>query len=235
MKTLKLAVFDLDGTLSPLGKGMTFENMLRLRILEDNGVSVAVCSGKCTYYLCGYLRQVGLRTPLMVGENGAAIQIGIDLPPQHYEILPYDKRFDDARRIVSDFLHERFPDIWYQPNEIVLTPFPNTETEFDEIAAFLETRKSELQGLDVYRHSDSFDLVPKGSSKKNGLKRLTELLGIEPDEVAAVGDGVNDYSMFEFAGLALGINFPDEKAVDKNFNTIDEALTYCITLSARSL
>ena len=83
----RLVVFDLDKTLCPLGKGIADENLAMLRALEKTGVRIAICSGKPTYYLCGLMRQVGLERPVLVGENGAVIQFGVDLPPREYEVL----------------------------------------------------------------------------------------------------------------------------------------------------
>ena len=67
----KLIVFDLDGTLAALGKGIAPQSIAALRRLEDAGARIAICSGKPTYYLCGLMRQVELRAPVIVGENGA--------------------------------------------------------------------------------------------------------------------------------------------------------------------
>ena len=56
------------------------------------------------------------------------------------------------------------------------------------------------------------------------------MLGLEAKDVIAVGDGINDYPMFEYAGLALGINVAEEERVDKNFPTITEALKYILQI-----
>ena len=56
---IKLAVFDLDGTLAELGEWIQPENVALLKKLEERGIRVAICSGKPAYYLCGLLRQVG--------------------------------------------------------------------------------------------------------------------------------------------------------------------------------
>ena len=79
-----ILVFDLDGTLCPVGKGMLPQDAALLRRLEDEGFTIAICSGKTTFYLCGFLRQVGLKSPIMVGENGGAVQFGIGLPPERF-------------------------------------------------------------------------------------------------------------------------------------------------------
>ncbi|CAI8012787.1 Sugar phosphatase YidA [Geodia barretti] len=45
----------------------------------------------------------------------------------------------------------------------------------------------------------------RGVNKGSGLRALCGLLGIEPSEVAAVGDSFNDVAMFETAGLSIAM------------------------------
>ena len=56
-----------------------------------------------------------------------------------------------------------------------------------------------LDRRDEFEQSTSFkenvELNPKGVSKAEGLKVIMELLSLEPSEVAAFGDGGNDYKM----------------------------------------
>lgn len=220
---IKLIVFDLDGTLAELGKGILPENIERLKKLEEGGATIAVCSGKPVYYLCGFMRQVGLKYPILVGENGAVIQFGVDLPPKQYYVLPYS---DEAKRTINflkNKIIERFPDMWFQPNEVGLTPFPKNDLEFEAISSILEEHKDSVKDVTVYRHADSFDITPNGIDKKAGLQYLGEILDILPEETVVVGDGVNDYPMFEYAGYSVGINVKDDHKVDRNFAAIDEA------------
>ena len=88
---LRLAAFDLDGTLAEIGAGMTEQNLSLLRHLEARGIQIAICSGKPTDYLCGFARQLALQRPALVGENGAVVQLGADLPPKIYSIPPYSE------------------------------------------------------------------------------------------------------------------------------------------------
>jgi len=226
----KLIVFDLDGTLAPVGKGTTQENLRYLYELEEKGYRIAICSGKPTYYLCGYARQLELKAPILVGENGAVIQFGVDLPPRDYYVLPYAKSAKLAIKNMREAIDEEYPDMWYQPNEVMLTPFPFREEQFDWIQGYIDNHESELAGLDIYRHFDCFDIVPKGISKKEGLRFLGKLLDIPADKTIAVGDGVNDYPMFEYAGLSLGIGLKDSRKVNHNFIDVSEALKYLCTL-----
>lgn len=226
----KLIVFDLDNTLCPTGMGMTQENMALMRALEERGAHIAIASGKPTYYLCGFARQIGLRNPAFVGENGAAIHIGVELPPPVYEEMPYSAAARRSIELIREHIKNALPGLWFQPNVTGLTPFPRCEAEFDCIAGIIEKLHDQLEDIIVYRHADSFDITPCGITKKSGIARLGQMLGITPEETAAVGDGVNDYPMFEYAGLALGVNVQDESRVARNFEKIGDALSYLIGL-----
>ena len=226
----RLIVFDLDGTLAALGRGIEPENLQLLRRLEDAGARIAICSGKPTYYLCGFMRQAGLRAPILVGENGAVIQMGVDLPPREYYVAPYSDAAKRSIRLLRNAFEQAVPGMWYQPNEVGLTPFPRDEKEFDAVQAAIDALSGEIADVIVYRHCDSFDITPEGITKKSGLARLGRLLGIAPEETIAVGDGVNDYPMFEYAAHAVGVNVKDAEKVDVNFASVAEALRYLLGL-----
>lgn len=226
MEMLKLVVFDLDETLAVTGQAMLQENIKLLKSLEEKGVTISVCSGKPTYYLCGFMRQIGLNFPILLGENGSTAQFGIDLPPKQFYTLPYSGAARESLLCIKREIDKAVPGIWYQPNEVGVTPFPRSAEEFDVIAGILKENEAMLYDVEIYRHVDSFDIVPKGISKKKGLQKLGEVLGISPQEMAAVGDGVNDYPMFEYAGLAVGVNAKDEEKVDRNFGTLKETLEF---------
>lgn len=225
---IRLIVFDLDGTLAALGKGIEPENLELLRALEAAGARIAICSGKPTYYLCGFMRQVGLKAPVLVGENGAVIQLGVDLPPRDYHVAPYSAAAKRSIRLLRERIEQAVPGMWYQPNEVGLTPFPRNDAEFDAVQGCIDALKDEIKDVIVYRHCDSFDITPDGITKKSGLERLGALLDISAEETIAVGDGVNDYPMFEYAGHAVGVNVKDEGKVDVNFATANEALKYLL-------
>jgi Cof subfamily protein (haloacid dehalogenase superfamily) len=59
-----------------------------------------------------------------------------------------------------------------------------------------------------------FELLPSGVSKWSALCALAEREGIEPDEICAVGDEMNDLSMIRGAGIgvAMGNAHPDAVA-----------------------
>lgn len=74
---------------------------------------------------------------------------------------------------------------------------------------------------EVYRSANFFlECVPPGVDKAQSLERLLEITGISRDEVVAVGDGYNDVSMLEYAGLGVAMaNSPEEVKEHANYVT----------------
>lgn len=54
------------------------------------------------------------------------------------------------------------------------------------------------------------DIVKKGCSKKNAINILADKLGIKQEEIIVMGDGGNDISMFECAGLKIAMENAEE-------------------------
>ncbi len=226
----KLITFDLDGTLAPIGKPIGSDTVKLLHKLADTGAHIAIASGKPTYYLCGLLRQAGLPDAILVGENGAAIEFGVGLPPTRSVTLPYSEEARNSLRFICEGLKRTMPHLWYQPNSVALTPFFSYDTDADAIARFLEENSAHICDVTVYHQCDCYDIVPAGIDKGAGLSYLCDMLGITADDVIAVGDGINDYPMFDFAGISIGINVADKSRVDYNFGRINDALSFIFSL-----
>ncbi len=84
-------------------------------------------------------------------------------------------------------------------------------------------------------YSDYYvEIYSKGTSKGNALKILAKELHIKKEEIACIGDGENDMSMFNVSGLRLAMgNAVDELKAKADFilptnnqNGICEALKY---------
>lgn len=224
---LKLIVFDLDGTLSEDGYSAIPEKELsRIKNIENCGVKIAICSGKPTHFLCGFLRQCDWKTPIMMGENGAVIQFGIFTPPTFFHVLPYS---DDAKKslaFLKEEIERRIPDMWFQPGLTAVTPFPKKDEEFDIIDDILKQNRDRLKDIIYYKHRDCYDAVPSGLNKGTAVEWLSKKLGIDITDAATVGDGINDYCMFEKVEHSFGINLPDKTKAKYNFDSLSDVLTY---------
>lgn len=86
--------------------------------------------------------------------------------------------------------------------------------------ALVEPRVKAALGknFSVYRSEPFFlEILPKGIDKAQSLARLLEVIGLTKDEMIACGDGYNDLSMIQFAGLGVAMEnavLPVRKAAD---------------------
>ena len=220
-------IFDLDGTLAPVGEATERECVELLWKIRDAGAKIAISSEKPTFYLCGYARHLGLGDAYLIVENGGVIQEGVDLPPRCFEKARLPEKTRRALKELRKKMEEAFPDeIWYQPNETALTPFPYKAEIFPPLRKLIEDFITPDLFLAVYEHPDCFDIEYSLLSKGEGLKKLSSLTGVDTKDMIAVGDWTNDYPMFEAAGYSVGIHLPDATRADVNFPTLKEALLH---------
>lgn len=78
----------------------------------------------------------------------------------------------------------------------------------EDYLALVEGRVKAALGknFSVYRSDPFFlEILPRGIDKAQSLAQLLKLLGMEREEMIACGDGYNDLSMIEFAGLGVAM------------------------------
>lgn len=135
-------------------------------------------------------------------ELGLPMQILAD--GEVYEINPYDEeslyRKVNPHLTFHDITRETLPDdISYNK---ALSAFHAEKLD----AAIPHLPKELHDQFEIFKSRDIvLEVMPKGVHKANGLKALTEYLGIKQEEVMAMGDEENDLSMLEWAGLGVAM------------------------------
>lgn len=70
--------------------------------------------------------------------------------------------------------------------------------------------------MDVYRSEPYFlEILPKNVNKATALEKLIRVTGNDRSELMAFGDGFNDISMIEYAGMGVAMGNANEKAREK--------------------
>ena len=77
----------------------------------------------------------------------------------------------------------------------------------EPLSALEKKMKKALEGkMNVFRSEPFFlELVPNGIDKARSLAVLLDELGMAREEMIAIGDGFNDLSMIQFAGLGVAM------------------------------
>ena len=72
--------------------------------------------------------------------------------------------------------------------------------------ALTKVPASMMEELGIFKSRDQIlEFCPKDAHKANGLAKLIRILGIQQEEVMAMGDEANDLSMIEWAGLGVAM------------------------------
>ena len=191
-----LLVFDVDGTLAPYGMPIEASVANYLCDLETAGHIVCIASGKDLYYLEALARGIGLRQPLLIGENGAVYK-GTD------RVLHYAVPRPTELKEIQAKIDDNFQNIKYQPNQINLTIFPLDAKTFEDLAQYTKKLAEQYDRLIFFVHADAIEFVPENVCKALALKRLKEELKISDQKTICIGDGDNDACLADECGLMI--------------------------------
>jgi len=231
---IRLLALDVDSTIARPNEPIENETLYLLRQIEGRGVRIMLMSGKPAAYLAGFGRQSGLHEPIIAGENGAVCVASPSFPPAYERVADVAP---DVRALMDDFARDavqRFGDaVWLQPNRVNVSVFwrlPADAAAVRDMAGAFMDDVGTAAGLRLYDHADCIELIVPGADKGTALKAVMAELGIEADDVVAVGDSFNDVPAFAVAGTSLGIRFDEAQ---HEFGSIDDALRWVIKEEVR--
>lgn len=132
----------------------------------------------------------------IIAENDADQYIQIDA-----------KGCDIDIHVVEDFGKE----VTYPVNKCLLTGDPDYMAGVEPRAA-----KAFEGRLSVYRSEDFYvEMMPLGIDKAYGLSKLLKRLGYTRSQMICCGDGFNDISMIEYAGLGVAMANASEQVRER--------------------
>jgi len=217
VKQLRNVAFDVDGTLADFGCPIPPEVAAALRALEGKIApregKIILATGKPAAYAAGLIRGMGLSAAAtaIVGENGAEVFTSGAVPPDRV-LSPVAPETISALAAVRADLDRRFGgQVWYQPNRVVLTPFPILGLGLTVEELFVFASDMNLPpGAQVFKHDDCIDITVE-VTKREGMELLLRGSGMAPEETIAVGDGINDIPLFGACGVSICVS--DNKQV----------------------
>lgn len=222
---IKLIVSDLDGTLLDHSKKVSSREQAALKKVKEAGMTLCLASGRMNVEMQQVLEEIGHRA-FSVSQNGAFIHLedGTFLKSQLFQPeLAHDvyqllKDFDLVKLVcsgeanyithltpASDDVQSRTfrPFIIKEDVEHVLKDaFPVCKFSlFGEIDILLQLKALMEEKLGDHvelfiSDKDCLDIMPLQVSKGSSLLVLMEQLGLQPAEIACIGDSFNDVSMF---------------------------------------
>lgn len=197
-------------------------------VITYNGAMIITGTGKKVLYNCTMREEDVLLVERLGRERNTTIAIWSDnqlyvnradeRAAKYSEISGTEpKLYSDVRDLIGKGINKL---LWYD--------------EVERINAF-EKEMHDLLGSTVNFHTSQpffLEFVDVNASKAIALEKLGEFYGITREEMIAVGDGYNDLSMIEYAGLGVAMgNAPEEIKKQADFVTLsneEDGVAYLI-------
>ena len=219
---IKLTVFDIDGTLAPTDECIPETVSKRLRNLEGKGLKITLISGRTASYLAGLARGMGLRKPLVAGENGGVIFDPISL---------WERRLDsispEVLTEIKSILFKEFGELWFQPNQTMITAVPKELARIEELYTLIKHLPQLAEyNLKINKYNDSVEILPRKNSKGKALAVIRDLYKLKKEEVVVFGNTLVDLPMkFEASKFYIIGDYFKSDGIN-NYRNIEEALNF---------
>ncbi|BAI63047.1 phosphoglycolate phosphatase [Methanocella paludicola SANAE] len=183
---------DIDGTLTDMRRQVSTDAIAAIRSLP---VPVVLASGNVICFMRAASKLIGA-SEAMIAETGGVIQVGYDAKPSVLADI------EECRRAAALLLKE-FPgleqlDARYRMSELAF----RRNVDLEKARALLAKYYPDLEIIDT---KFALHLKHRSVNKGTGLVEVARLMGLRPEEFAAVGDSANDIHMFNAAGMGLAV------------------------------
>lgn len=225
MKKIKIAFFDIDGTILAFGKpDMSPKTKEALNKLQQNGVKICIATGRATVTIPKF---EGVKFDLTVAFNGSVCILNDEFIVN--KMIPTKEVF----KIIDNAAKMGKPIAVATNNRIVTNGCDEALKEYFEVANLSATPSEEFESAlkeDVYQFmigcnksewdrvlegtqsakiaawwDCAVDIIPKESGKGNAIKKVLEYFNLSVEESIAFGDGGNDVDMLLAAGTGVAM------------------------------
>ena len=239
MKSIKLVVSDIDGTL--IRRGEPFPQAVKevVKELKKRGIIFTFASGRLPYMISPYMEEMGLDAPVCAC-NGTLLYQGSRMIERHPMKMSLLKDLIEASLSMDMTVLYAIDGTEYclEENEAVrrkrrergsyhevrrLSDAEWERLEVDKVNILDENRQmpnlmpyeEPLAGIcDITHYGTSgLEIVTAGYGKGYGLTRLAEMMNVPLGQVLAIGDNENDNDMIRLAGIGgvVGNGIPETK------------------------
>lgn len=221
-RDIKLIALDIDGTLITKDHQISKKTKKAIEKALSRGVNVMLSTGRPPEKCHNYCDELKLTSYLITASGG-------EIWSPHGEI--FERHLHEAELVQTLFKmgSELELNMWLISTTKVFENgiYPDDFNAYDWLkigffsddAAKLTEMKHKLAdytGIEITNsHPTNIEVNPEGVSKAAALIKVCKELGIRMDQVMAVGDSLNDYTMIEQSGLgiAMGNAQPEIKQI----------------------
>ncbi len=235
----KAVAVDMDGTFVNSNNTYNKEHFREvLNKLTANGIHFIVASGRPIVRLRidfkDFMNEVD-----MIADNGSILTQNNKVISSHYftrateiKFIRYiQENYPQASFMISSFdkgylndkssaEFKKFMNFYYPDHKIMkdLTKVP-ASTRADKFTLWTDVPAAKIEkefnhvSAEKIKATDSgfncMDIIPYSVNKANGLKYFLRYFHIDPKEVIAFGDGMNDYEMLKLVGFSYAMQNAD--------------------------
>jgi len=225
---------DLDGTLLREDKTVSEENLAAIEYFKGEGGYFTFVTGRLPFYsgdicrlvkpnvpfgctngggLYDYDRQCYLwQQPLAENVRELVKCVEEQVPQVGIRVNSFEKSYfcRDNETLKKARLRSNLPGRFCSVFEIAepmakVTFVCEDESAINQVRALLEAHPLAEDFVFVRSEETLFEIIPKGIGKGMAVRKLTELLQLDPAKTVAVGDYHNDIPMFKAAGVAIAV------------------------------
>jgi len=239
MPDIRLIALDLDGTLVHDARRIPERNLAAVRRAMDQGVTVAIATGRMHSSAETFVERLGLQGTPLISYNGAMIRVPGETAPLYHVTVPPDLARQVVQHSVDEQLHLNYflDDVLYvthmdrwahlyrartnnwpalagdlrrfdgqSPTKLLIAAYPH---QIDQLLP----REQELFGDRLYvtrSMPEYIEYLNPAVSKGAALEWLAGHLGLQREQVMAMGDMLNDLPMIQWAGIGVAMPTAEE-------------------------
>uniref|UniRef100_A0A7C5Z7Z4 HAD family phosphatase n=1 Tax=Caldicellulosiruptor owensensis TaxID=55205 RepID=A0A7C5Z7Z4_9FIRM len=230
---IKLVATDLDDTLLSKDLTVTEKNLKAIEFLKQNGIILILASGrpypsvkKVAYELQNFYPMITYQGALVYDPENDQKLYGCEIQPEDAKQLVMLAKEEGIH------VHIYIDNIWYVEVINEKTEYYKNLTKLEpykveNFIEFIDRPVTKVLFFDEHEKlKDLKERLPKEFSEKfnimfskpffleftdinvskgNALRFLSEYYGLKKEEVMAIGDGDNDISMIEYAGVGVAV------------------------------
>src|SRR5690625_715268 len=240
----KIIFLDIDGTLVDEHKVIPLSTKKAIRQLQQAGVHVALATGRPPFMYEHIRKELNIQTYVSFSGQHAVV---------NGETV-YQRPINAQSMIAlhEQALTKKFPMVFMSDTIMRSTvanhpyvkqslarlkfPYPEVEQHFPlqqtvyQALLFCEAENNNIKNdhTDLYFlrwHKYAIDILPKGGSKAVGINKVMEALNLDHENSYAIGDGMNDFEMFQEVGTSIAMGNavkPLKEIADYVTDSVDE-------------
>lgn len=210
---IKLIVTDVDGCLTPeQAEPYEMEKLMKIRDFnllaqhENSPVPpITLCTGRPQPYTEAFLKMLHVLHPAICDNGGLIFQLEGD---RYFYEEKFDKEWEEhVHRLKSGIRTKIFPrmSVEFQPGkETNVSLIARDEKIVDDLLNLIRQElANELKYFHLSATENHVNLVPHIFDKGTAFKRFVKIIGIDPRQMAGIGDSAADLAFMQQLGYPM--------------------------------